>query len=81
MPMSHADTILAKLKSISPYAICDDCLSSSLGIRPRQTINGECRLLRDRSVIERATASCDACNKVKLTNTVATTNDYQRIGK
>ena len=81
MPVNNTDTILVKLKSLTPYGLCDDCLSTGLRITPRQQVNAICRRLHGDGVVGRMTAACDACNKVKLTNTVAAPNDRQRDGK
>ena len=47
---------------------CDDCLSSTTGVTPRQTVNQECRLLENRGVLTRRQGTCPLCGAKKITN-------------
>lgn len=68
--MGHDETILAMLAQIRPHGLCDDCLSNSLGITPRQQVNQKCRAMHGRGLVERAVDSCSSCAKLtKLVNT------------
>ncbi|MGA2918688.1 YwbE family protein [Methanoregula sp.] len=49
-----------------PY--CDDCLSESLSIYPRQTINQTCRSLESQGMITRQREICKFCKKNKIVN-------------
>src|SRR5208337_2152343 len=49
-----------------PY--CDDCLSESLSIYPRQRINQTCRSLESQGKIIRQREICKSCKKIKIVN-------------
>jgi uncharacterized repeat protein (TIGR03833 family) len=49
-----------------PY--CDDCLSESLSIFPRQQINQGCRRLESKGIIRRQNGTCYSCSKNKIVN-------------
>ena len=66
--MYHATRDLALLEDISPEGQCDDCLSVSLAITPRQTINQIYNVLFDAGKIERSEGCCARCGKHKLVN-------------
>ncbi len=77
--MSNTLDLLELLENISPSGRCDDCLSTELGIQPRQTVNIICRRFREAKKIERFKASCSLCGKVKLINTLASPSSYGTI--
>jgi hypothetical protein len=56
--MTIRERILAALHSGD--RLCDDCLSEATGVRPRQTVNAECRRMRASQILARATEDC-AC--------------------
>lgn len=56
------------LSSLSSEEICDDCLSETSGVKPRQTVYAICRDLHKESSILRHQAKCHRCRKVKLSN-------------
>lgn len=63
--MSNRDIILA---TIAQAELCDDCLSVSSGVRPRQSVNIVCRKLSDESTILRHFGKCSHCHKAKIVN-------------
>ena len=46
--------------------LCDDCLSKTLGIHPRQTVNAQCR--KAGSGVRRTYSVCSGCKAEKLAN-------------
>ena len=48
--------------------LCDDCLSESAGIKPRQIVNDYCRRLCESGRIIRQLGDCPECGKKKLVN-------------
>lgn len=52
----------------SSGAMCDDCISSSAAIRPRQTVNARCREMERAGELERRTLACPQCHRVKIIN-------------
>ncbi|WP_042198096.1 hypothetical protein [Paenibacillus camerounensis] len=48
--------------------LCDDCLSVSANVFPRQTVYTICRSLFNNSEIHRHHGICDHCHKAKTTN-------------
>lgn len=52
--MTHTAEVLAFLEGIGPEGQCDDCLSASLHIKPRQAVNPICNRLSAAADIERA---------------------------
>ena len=71
--------ILELLEGIRPDGRCDDCLSSELNIKPRQSVNLACRPLAAEGRITRIKAECSLCDKVKLTNTMVSAIDFRRV--
>jgi hypothetical protein len=61
----NRDQILSALKNAE---LCDDCLSTSSKVYPRQTVNVICRSLSEASLIHRHNGKCNHCNKVKIVN-------------
>lgn len=68
--MSNRDLLLDFLEDTSPKGHCDDCLSSRLGITPRQQVNIICRGLSTAGVISREKAPCAACSRSKILNSL-----------
>ena len=66
--MTHTAQLLAFLEDIGPEGQCDDCLSASLRIEPRQTVNQICIRLSETADIERSSRRCARCSKHKLVN-------------
>ena len=48
--------------------LCDDCLSEVTSVKPRQTINSECRYLGSRKIVSRAIGQCARCHRAKTVN-------------
>lgn len=69
--MSNKDKIKAALSNVE---LCDDCLSVSSGVVPRQTVYSICRSLFETTSIIRHDGVCDHCHKSKLTNRLADAN-------
>lgn len=65
--MSNKDKILSALLHAK---LCDDCLSISSKVIPRQTVYSICRSLSDSSIIYRYHGICDHCHKTKTTNRI-----------
>lgn len=65
--MTNAERILDHLQTING-AVCDDCLSETLNIRPRQQVNQRVRSLYRGGKIERQEANCSRCDRTKLVN-------------
>lgn len=68
--MSRQDRLLSILDS--GRRLCDDCLSDISGVKPRQSVRQTCSSLRDSGLITRVTESCEACNRMKITNAKVT---------
>lgn len=56
------------LSTMTVQEICDDCLSISSGVHPRQTVYSICSTLSKDSVIHRHEGLCNKCRKTKLVN-------------
>jgi hypothetical protein len=50
---------------------CDDCLSNTLDIKPRQTVNLVCNKLQVERAIERDHRTCDSCERTKIVNFIS----------
>ena len=50
--------------------MCDDCLSSSSVVRPRQTVNINCRELENEGSLRRQKELCPKCQKEKIINKI-----------
>jgi hypothetical protein len=68
--MTNADRIIEYLADHRGQAFCDDCLSSSLKIEPRQTVNQTCNKLKNKGRIKRQESICSSCSDFKLANTI-----------
>jgi hypothetical protein len=70
--VSHADRILDHLDAASRRApgsgLCDDCLASSLGISPRQSVNILARRLESAGKLLRESMTCARCGGNKICN-------------
>jgi len=65
--MTNIQKIIHSLTHNGPQ--CDDCLSESARITPRQTVNQICRGLAQQNVIERERYGyCPRCGRHKITN-------------
>ena len=64
--MTNADTIQATLVKLGD--MCDDCLSTATHIRPRQTINANCRQLESNGRLSRLKRICTRCSTTKIVN-------------
>jgi hypothetical protein len=62
------------ISALSIAELCDDCLSVSSGVVPRQTVNIICRTLFNDSSIYRHYGKCDHCHKIKTTNRLLDVN-------
>ncbi len=49
-------------------ALCDDCLSSSAAVRPRQQVNARCKDMVVSGEIARQTDHCPQCHRNKIVN-------------
>lgn len=66
-----AQIVLSYLKENPGGDYCDDCLSDSLSIRPRQQVNQICnKRLEPQGKILRRKAPCSACTKIKWVNSI-----------
>lgn len=70
--MSNKDKILSSLLHAK---LCDDCLSITSNVVPRQTVYSICRSLSESSVIARVRSNCDQCGKSKTTNQLLDENE------
>lgn len=67
----NAKIVLKYLEKNPSKAYCDDCLSDSLSIRPRQQVNQICnKWLEPPRKIVRRKAPCSTCEKVKRVNSI-----------
>ena len=66
--MTIRDKILASLRAKD--RLCDDCLSELTGVRPRQAVNAECRVLSSLKLIQRIREDCARCGRTKIVNRV-----------
>jgi hypothetical protein len=64
--MSREHRILTALAT--GRRLCDDCLSEVANVKPRQSVYQACSALRDQGTLTRLTESCEACNRMKITN-------------
>ncbi len=64
--MSIRDKLKSTLKTSGP--MCDDCLSSSAFVKPRQTVNARCRELETAGELIRKTDQCPQCKGTKIVN-------------
>lgn len=64
--MTIRDKLLSAL-SISGE-MCDDCLSSSAAVKPRQSVNISCRAMVSAGVLRRFKRLCPRCDAPKLVN-------------
>ena len=64
--MSIRDKLKATLKTSG--SMCDDCLSLSASIKPRQTVNAYCRELAKTSELTRQVEQCPQCKANKFVN-------------
>lgn len=64
--MSHRTKLLDSLAS--GRRLCDDCLSDTSGVKPRQSVRRACITLRDQMIVSRLTEECEACGRMKVTN-------------
>lgn len=65
--MTNESLILSHLAS-HPDAICDDCLSRRLAIKPRQQVNQRVNDLAKKGRIRRDKDICSSCGGSKLLN-------------
>lgn len=65
--MKNAERILLQVRA-NGIALCDDCLSNTLNITPRQTVNNLCRQMAKEGTISRAQGICARCGGSKLVN-------------
>lgn len=66
--MTHGERLTIELRRIGP--LCDDCLSESCGITPRQAVNQVARSLQRDGIVARRRDVCPSCLKTKLVNTL-----------
>ncbi|MDG1419073.1 MAG: hypothetical protein P8P99_14845, partial [Maricaulis sp.] len=64
---THASKILGFIDR-KGRQFCDDCLSNTLDIKPRQTVNLVCNKLQVERAIERDHRTCDSCGRTKIVN-------------
>ena len=69
--MTNEQKIIDSIRSRPVAGQRDDCVSSVLGIRPRQQVNQICNRLRDRHVVSRPRMKCGAGSKWKIVTTFA----------
>lgn len=56
------------LSALSSSKLCDDCLSVTSGVTPRQTVNAISRELSAEELVFRHYGKCDHCHKAKIVN-------------
>jgi len=66
--MSNTDVILEFLEVNRSGRYCDDCLSSHLGITPRQQVNQISNRLQRQGAIQRERGLCSLCSRHKIVN-------------
>lgn len=59
------------LNALSLAELCDDCLSSTTGVRPRQAVNITCRALSNDLLTVRHFGKCNHCHKAKIVNSLS----------
>jgi len=64
--MSHNDTVLSFVRENA--GLCDDCIATQLGIKPRQSVNIATRALTDADAIVRVAQECSRCKRQKIVN-------------
>lgn len=69
--MANTDLILEYLEGISPSVACDDAISETLSIAPRQQVNQIANRLLHEGLIARNKAVCPHCQRSKLVNAIA----------
>jgi hypothetical protein len=80
--MSIREKVLSALATSGE--MCDDCLSSSTAVKPRQSINICCRSMKASGLISRPRRMCPRCKAIKLVNVLrdsgasSPTNDASR---
>ena len=67
--MRNRERILNHLE-ITPPGACDDCISTSLDITPRQQVNQICNRLANQGLITRQHMKCPRCMILKLVNQI-----------
>jgi len=73
--MSIRDKLKATLQTAG--AMCDDCLSSSASVNPRQQVNARCRELESAGELTRQIDQCPQCRSSKIVNRIRTGNQFQ----
>lgn len=74
--MTNKDKILSSLLHAT---LCDDCLSLSSNVVPRQTVYSICRSLSESSIIYRYQGICDHCHKTKTTSRLPDGNESKTV--
>lgn len=69
--MTNQGKIVSTLSKLG--AMCDDCLSSASMVKPRQTVNTECRFLEQENALTRSKQLCPRCKLSKITNHLEST--------
>ena len=64
----NLEKIWSLLKTTGP--LCDDCLSLSSDVKPRQTVNIICRKLKADGSLKRQKDLCPKCGKTKIINSM-----------
>lgn len=77
--MTNQDRIINILTTSG--SMCDDCVSSSSNIKPRQSVNAECRNLERNGELKRHKDMCPQCKGVKIINQLQTANTDSNIQK
>lgn len=68
--MNNTEIILEYLEDIHPKVACDDCISSQVGVRPRQQVHQICTRLSSSGSIARTRGVCSSCCRHKLVNSL-----------
>ncbi|WP_438727943.1 hypothetical protein ACR9YC_11955 [Parasphingorhabdus sp. DH2-15] len=64
--MTVLDDVAHMIGSISPEAICDDCITDRLGLTVRQHANHKTRILAEEAGYMRQKDICSVCDSTKL---------------
>jgi len=75
--MTIRDKLRATLQTAG--AMCDDCLSSSSAVKPRQTVNARCRELESAGELTRQRDLCPRCRTSKIVNRLKSGSKDQTV--
>lgn len=74
--MANADRIIDVLRGVG--RVCDDCLSETSGVTPRQQVYQLCSKLKVKAALSRSDDTCTRCRKRKTVNWIPGTTPGSR---